>query len=268
MNYKSKSTLERIKVYLKFKNYSDNSIKIYLHYCALFLNSFNKDVYHISQAEANNWLLNYKYTSVSQQNQIISSVKFIYKYIVRCELSNINIERPRKEKHLPKVIDKDFLLNRISKIQNLKHKAIISLTFGTGMRVSEICNLKISDVDSNRMTITIYQAKGKKDRIVPLSHKNLELLREYYLAYKPKDYLFNGQFQLKYSPTSCNAIVKQYLGKDYHFHLLRHSYATTLLESGVDLRYIQNLLGHNSSKTTERYTHVSKAYLSKIPLPI
>lgn len=268
MNLKTKSTLEKIRVYLNFKNYSDNSIKIYMQYCGLFLNSFDKDVYHISQSEAINWLLKYNYSSTSQQNQIISSVKFIYKFIVRCELSKFNIERPRKEKHLPQIIDKNHVLKSIDKIENLKHKSIISLAYSVGLRVSEVVNLKIKDIDSERMIINIIQAKGRKDRIVPLTDKILCLLREYYKAYKPKEYLFNGQFELKYSAKSCNEIVKKYLGENYHFHLLRHSCFTNLTESGVDIRIIQKLAGHKSCKTTEIYTHVSNNILQKLPLAI
>ena len=136
------------------------------------------------------------------------------------------------------------------------------------MRVSEVCNLKIADIDSKRMIINIMQAKGKKDRIVPLSETILNILRAYYAEYKPKEYLFNGMSSLQYSHRSCNNIVKHYIGKDYHFHLLRHSSFTSLLESGVDLRLIQKMAGHSSSKTTERYTHVSTATLQKIALPI
>lgn len=133
---------------------------------------------------------------------------------------------------------------------------------------NEFCNLKIADIDSKRMIINILQSKGKKDRIVALSEKILEILRAYFTAYKPKEYLFNGQFDPKYSTTSCNQIVKKYLGKQYHFHLLRHSNATALLEAGTDLRLIQKHLGHASSKTTEIYTHVSTASLKLMPLPI
>jgi site-specific recombinase XerD len=118
------------------------------------------------------------------------------------------------------------------------------------------------------MIINIKNGKGKKDRIVPLSPNILELLRNYFKEYKPKEYLFNGQNSLKYSSTSCNQIVKKYLGNKYHFHLLRHSCFTSLLECGTDLRIIQNLAGHSSSKTTEIYTHVSTNLLNKINLPI
>ena len=142
------------------------------------------------------------------------------------------------------------------------------LAYSTGMRVSEICNLLIADIDSKRMIITIRQGKGRKDRIVPLSENVLKVLRQYFVEYRPEKYLFNGQFGLKYSHRSCNEIVKKYIGKDYHFHNLRHSNATALLESGTDLRVIQKLLGHSSSKTSEIYTHVSTNVISKVNTPI
>ena len=221
MNLKSKSTLEKLKSELSFKAYADNTINIYIHYSELFLSNFNKDIYHISQNEAEKYLKSKTYTSRSKQNQEISAIKALYKYVVKCNLKKIKIERPRKEKHLPKVINKDYLLYKIEQIKNKKHKAIIALGYSVGLRVSEVIQLKIEDIDSKQMIINIRQAKGRKDRIVPLSQSMLILLREYYKEYKPFRYLFNGQNSLKYSPGSCNKIVKKYLGNQYHYHLLR-----------------------------------------------
>lgn len=268
MNIKSKSTLEKFKSELSFKNYSERTIEIYLHYADKFLLSFEDDIYHISQSKAVNFLKNLNYSSISHQNQYISSVKLLYKYVVKCELSNFTIERPRKEKHLPRVIDKDFLIQKICSISNKKHRAILSIAYSVGLRVSEVINMKISDIDSERMVITIRQAKGRKDRIAPLTDNIIKLLREYYKEFRPKIYLFNGQNSLKYSATSCNQLMKKYLGKQYHFHLLRHSCFTNLTDQGVDLRVIQKLAGHKSSKTTEIYTHVSSNLLNKLPLAI
>jgi site-specific recombinase XerD len=261
-----------VEIYIKIltnKNYSKKTIETYVCYLEKFLNDVNKNPYHITTNEIRDYLLNKTYSSISVQNQIIGSLKLFAKYILNKKDIHLNkLERPRKEKRLPQVIDKDFILERISKIENLKHKAIISLAFSVGLRVSEVINLKIADVDSKRMLINIRQAKGKKDRIVPLSITILDLLRLYFKKYKPNEYLFNGQFSNQYSSTRCNQLVKKYLGHDYHFHTLRHSSFTTMLESGIDLSIIQKIAGHNNPKTTQIYTHISNQMLNRIQLPI
>lgn len=254
---------------LKLKNYSENTISNYCSQVKLFLEYFNNVATkpsEVSEKQIKQWLL--LANSINGRKHRISAVKLFYQLTGKQPLKFKHIEYPRSERKLPQIIEKEFLLESISKITNTKHKAIIALAYSTGMRVSEVCNLKIADIDSKRMIITIRQSKGRKDRIVALSVKILEILRIYFTQYKPKEFLFNGQFDLRYSHTSCNQIVKKYLGKDYHFHLLRHSNATALLEAGTDLRIIQKHLGHSSSKTTEIYTHVSTALLSNMMLPI
>ena len=253
---------------VEYFNYSKRTNETYTHYVSKFLHSVGKYPQHITSKDYEVYLSSYKFTSVSQQNQIINALKFLYEKVLGKKYEKVDFTRPRKEKHLPKIIDKDFLLNKINNIKNLKHKAIISLGYSVGLRVSEVVNLKIEDVDSKRMIINIRQAKGNKDRLVPLSENILNLLRDYYREYKPKEYLFNGQFTNQYTATSCNQIVKKYLGEQYHFHLLRHSCFTSLLEQGTDLRIIQKIAGHSSSKTTEIYTHVSTNILTKVNLPI
>jgi site-specific recombinase XerD len=229
----------------------------------------DKQIIHLNSKDFQTYLDNYSFSSVSQQNQIINSIRFLYKYGLEKKYDKVSFKRPKSEKKLPRVIDKQFLLDKINKIENLKHKSIITLAYSTGIRVSEVCNLKIEDIDSKRMLIHIKNGKGRKDRFVPLSPIVLNLLREYFKVYKPKEYLFNGQGNnLQYSHRSCNEIVKKYIGEEYHFHLLRHSQATALLEAGTDLRIIQKCLGHANVKTTEIYTHVSNQILSKINLPI
>ncbi len=254
---------------LKLKNYSSNTIENYKSQVYLFLKHFDKVATkpsEISEKQIKEWLM--LANSINGRKHRISAVKLFYKLIGKQPLKFRHIEYPRSEKKLPQIIDKTFLLESINKIENKKHKAIIALAYSTGMRVSEVCNLLIADIDSKRMIITIRQSKGKKDRIVALSEKILEILRDYHREYRPKEYVFNGQFELQYSHTSCNQIVKKYLGKEFHFHQLRHSNATALLEAGTDLRIIQKHLGHASSKTTEIYTHVSTNLLKEMPLPI
>lgn len=266
MNEKIIKICEQKFIYL---NYSEKTKENYIPHIKKFLYFLgNKQIIHCNSKVFQTYLDNYKFSSVSQQNQVINAIRFLYKYGLNKKYDKVSFQRPRSEKKLPQVIDKDFIIDRILKIENKKHKAIISLAFSTGMRVSEIINLKITDIDSERSLINIIKAKGNKDRIVPLSQKIRLILREYYKEYYPKDYLFNGQFHPQYSSKSCNNIVKKYLGENYHFHTLRHSSFTALLESGTDLRIIQSIAGHSSSKTTEIYTHVSKNLLSKVQLPI
>jgi site-specific recombinase XerD len=252
-----------------YLNYSKRTSDNYLSHIRRFIERIgDKQIIHCNSTDFQSYLDNYKFTSVSQQNQIINSIRFLYKYGLDKKYDKVSFKRPKSEKKLPKVIDGDFIKEQLSKIENLKHKTILSLTFSVGLRVSEVINLKIEDIDSKRMIIHIKNAKGRKDRIVPLSQNILQLLREYYKEYKPNTYLFNGQNNLKYSSGSCNKIVKRYLGEEYHIHQLRHSCFTNLLENGTDLRIIQKIAGHNNVKTTEIYTHVSNQLLSKINLPI
>ena len=268
MSYNHDEILKIVKQKLKYLNYSDNTNKMYCHYIINFLNKVNKYSQHLTSNDFQNYINNYNFTSISQQNQIINAIKFFYEKVLNKKYDKVKFDRPKNEKRIPKVIDKEFLLDRINNITNLKHKAILSLGFSVGLRVSEIINLKIEDIDSKRNIIFINQSKGKKDRIVPLSHSILKLLREYYTEYKPTVYLFNGQNTERYSTNSCNKLVKKYLGNEYHFHLLRHSCFTTLLENGTDLRIIQKIAGHSSSKTTEIYTHVSLNFLKNVEMPM
>lgn len=253
---------------LYYLNYSENTIKIYLHYIDKFLQKSSKNIQRINGNDFQNYIDKYNFLSISQQNQIISSIKFLYKYGLKKTYNKVKFYRPKSEKHLPEIIDKNYLIETINKINNLKHKSILSLAYSVGLRVSEVVNLKIKDIDSKRMIINIKQSKGNKDRIVPLTDNILKLLRKYYLEYKPNKYLFNGQNQLKYSATSCNQIMKKYIGGQYHFHQLRHSCATHLTDHGVDIHAIQKLLGHSSSKTTEIYSQVSIKILNNLPLGI
>jgi integrase/recombinase XerD len=254
---------------LKYLNYSINTSKLYLKYIDDFIRVINKYPQHYNSKDFQNYLDNYNFTSISQQNQIINAIRFLYREVLNKKYDKVNFKRPRNEKKLPKIIDGEFIKSQLSKIQNLKHKTILTLTYSAGLRVSEIVNLKIEDIDSKRMLIHIKNAKGKKDRYIPLSQTILELLREYYKEYKPKEYLFNGQNNSpQYSVGSCQQIFKKYIDKEGHIHQLRHSCFTSLLENGTDLRIIQKIAGHNSSKTTEIYTHVSNQMLSKVKLPI
>jgi site-specific recombinase XerD len=262
--------LEVFEQKLRYKNYSDKTIKTYLSYLKQFLQTQNiKNPYQVSTKQICEFLQNHKFTSISQQNQFTGCLKLFAKLILnKKDIHLSKIERPRSEKKLPKVIDGDYIKERLQKIQNLKHRTILTLTYSVGLRVSEIVNLKIEDIDSKRMLIHIKNAKGRKDRIVPLSQTVLELLREYYKRFRPNTYLFNGQKTSQYSIGSCQKIYKLYIDENSSIHTLRHSSFTNLLENGTDIRIIQNLAGHSNVKTTEIYTHVSNDLLKKIQLPI
>lgn len=253
---------------LKYLNYSDRTIKSYLFYINQFLEDTTIPPTKLTSQNFQCYLNNYRFTSISQQNQIINSIRFLYKFGLNKKYDKVSFKRPKSEKKLPKVINGSFIRNQLSKVENIKHKAILTLTFSVGLRVSEIVNIRIEDIDSKRMLIHIKNAKGRKDRIVPLSEKVLILLREYYKKYKPKEYLFNGQNSSRYSVSSCQAIYKKNIDPTGHIHTLRHSCFTNLLENGTDLRIIQKIAGHSNVKTTEIYTHVSNHILNKVNLPI
>jgi integrase/recombinase XerD len=255
---------------LRYKKYSGKTIRLYVSYLRSFLEKEKiKDPHQITTQQIILFLEKYPYSSTSQQNQYIGTLKLFAKYILnKKDIHLTKIERPKSEKKLPRVIDGDTIKVQLNKIKNLKHKAILTLTYSVGLRVSEIVNLKIEDIDSKRMLIYIRNAKGRKDRIVPLSQKVLELLRTYFKEYKPKEYLFNGQNSNQYSIGSCQKIYKKYIDNYSSIHTLRHSSFTNLLENGTDLRIIQKIAGHSSSKTTEIYTHVSNQILNKVNLPI
>lgn len=213
---------------LEYLNYSNNTAKVYLHHIDNFLNSVNVSPTNLNAKDFQSYLDDYNFTSVSQQNQVINAIRFLYKFGLNRKYDKVSFKRPKNEKKLPRVIDRDILVEELSKIENLKHKALLTLAYSTGLRISEILNLKLSDIDSTRMLVHVRNGKGRKDRYVPLSSYVLDLLRNYFKSYRPGDYLFQGQNGGQYSSTSCNQIVKKYLGSDKHMHLLRHSCFTSL----------------------------------------
>ncbi len=184
-----------------------------------------------------------------------------------------SIDRPRKEKKLPQVISKSEVMKILDNTNNLKHRCIVGLLYSAGLRRNELINLKLSDIDSNRMLIRIESGKGNKDRYSLLSNQILDDLRIYYKKWRPKKYIIEGQYGGQYSGQSIAVIVTKAAKKAgirirVTPHMLRHSFATHLLEAGVDLRQIQVLLGHSSSKTTEIYTHVATSTFSSIKNPL
>lgn len=211
--------------------------------------------------------------SFSFQNQVVNAARLFFREIVHCPIEVEKLERPMKRHKLPNVLSKEEVKALLGCTENTKHRAMLSLIYACGLRRSELLNLKPGHIASKRHLLIIVDAKGRKDRVVPISDKVITMLREYYRLYTPQVWLFEGQLAgSQYSETSLQKVLKKSLEaagirKPATLHWLRHSYATHLLESGTDLRYIQELLGHKSSKTTEIYTHVSEKSLSSIKSP-
>jgi len=262
---------------LKQKRYSENTIRTYSAYFKDYMHYFaNRDLSGIEMQEINNYILALIQSvniSGSEQNQRINSIKFYYEKVLGKERQLINIERPRKEKALPDTLSKTEIQSILENTSNIKHRCILELIYSAGLRRNEILQMKLGDIDSKRMLIKIRGGKGKKDRYSLLSKNVLNHLRQYFRAYKPKDWLFEGQDGGQYSSTSITRVLKSSaskagIKKRVHLHMLRHSFATHLLEQGTNLRVIQNLLGHESIQTTEIYTHVSNLEIQKVINPI
>jgi len=271
------ASIETFKRYMLSKRYSPNTINTYCEALKSFLIFCNtKAVRDITNVDVilynNNYILKHNLSS-SYQNQIVNAIKLYFKIVKETAIEIDKIHRPRREKALPNVLSKEEVKQIITAPTNLKHKTMLSLIYSCGLRCGELLALQPHHIDSKRNIVLLKNSKGKKDRIVPLSPKILEILREYYKVYKPKTYLFEGQKEgAPYDARSIQLVLKQALyktaiKKPVTLHWLRHSYATHLLESGTDLRYIQELLGHNSSKTTEIYTHVSTKNIQQIKSP-
>lgn len=264
---------------LSQKNYATSTQETYIHFIkdfTLFCSSKNLS-YKNGVTTYMQDLITKQY-AISTQNQAINAIKFFLENILGMEKQYINVDRPFKPKYIPTVLSLSEVKQVFDNTPNLKHKSILKTIYGCGLRISEVLSLKIEDIDSSRDCLIIKQAKGRKDRVLPLPSELLQDLRDYYKIYRPKKYLFEGRktndgTPAPYSASSIRAVLKKALlkskiRKKVTPHTLRHSYATHLYEHGVSLRSIQVLLGHNSSKTTEIYTHVSNIHINKTPSPL
>jgi site-specific recombinase XerD len=210
--------------------------------------------------------------SASYHNLAIGAIRFYFERVLNRAEVVIRVERPRREKTLPEVLSEDEIMSLFRSIDNIKHRCILMTVYSAGLRLSEVVALKTSDIDSKRMMIFVKGAKGKKDRYTVLSRELLKWLRIYYKVSQPKHWLFEGATGGQYSMGSVQSIMREAvhrtgIRKHATVHTLRHSFATHMLEGGTDLRYIQSLLGHSSSKTTEIYTHITTRGLEKIRSP-
>ncbi|MCB0397827.1 MAG: tyrosine-type recombinase/integrase [Flavobacteriales bacterium] len=272
----TKESLIKFRGWMQQRRYAENTIATYLDGLTSFLRFHaGKPLRQINKDDVirfnKEYILAREY-SISYQSQVINAVKLYFSRMEDRALNVDEIERPRKEWKLPDILSTEEVASILNALENKKHRCMLGLIYSAGLRRSELLKMEIGDIDSDRMLIKIRAAKGAKDRYVPLSRHILSYLRDYYKQYKPEKRLFEGQKGGSYSATSLARILRKGMRlagitKRATLHTLRHSYATHLLEAGTDLRYIQELLGHKSSKTTEIYTHVSKKELGRIKSP-
>ena len=272
-----KQHVNNLTKYMISQRYSPSSIETYKACFVRFLRYIQpKDIREINESEIMEFVHDYIIPngySYTFQNQTINAVKLFFGKVIRTEFNIEKLERPPKIRQLPNVLGKEEVTRILNAPVNHKHRIILSLIYACGLRRSELINLQTRDIESGRLVVRIRQSKGRKDRLVPLPEKLLFQLREYYKRYRPEKWLFEGQKSgSQYTASSLGKILKSAaekagIRKPVSLHWLRHSYATHLLESGTDLRYIQELLGHSSSKTTEIYTHVSTRKISEIKSP-
>ncbi len=272
-----KDLISKYEAKLILKNYSIRTVQVYISGLSIFINYVQENqVKEVTAKVLENF---FKYASkevgygYSMMKQLLASVKFLYHEVLQRDIDfdfNIKMKKPST---IPEVLSVEEVQRFLSSFKNIKHKSIFTLCYSAGLRLGEILNLTIADIDSDRMQIRVSKAKGKKDRYTMLAPNVLELLREYVKVYQPKEYLFEGQKGGKYSSASIQNLMRKHrklanIKKKATPHTLRHSFATHLLDSGTDIRFIQELLGHQHISTTQIYTHVSTRSMKDVKSPI
>jgi len=272
-----KKILNNFYLFLKGKRYSQSTIQTYTIFVADFINFHTKTpLEELTNRDVELFIetvfieRNY---SVSSQRQFISALKIFTVFYPQIKINNLSLERPKKSRILPSVLSQEEVLRIIQYTQNIKHRAILTLLYSCGLRIGELINLKLIDFHVERKQLIVKKGKGRKDRYVSLADSFLPLLSNYYHSYKPTIYFVEGQNGGKYSAESIRSFLRKSckkagIRKLVTPHTLRHSYATHLLENGVDLRYIQTLLGHSKPETTMIYTHVQRKDLMEIQNPL
>jgi integrase/recombinase XerD len=264
-------------LYLKGKRYSTSTLQTYTFFVADFINFYTKKALEeLTNRDVELFIekvfieRNY---SISSQRQFVSALKLFIVFYPQTKINDLVLERPKRSRQLPSVLSQEEVLSIIQSTQNLKHRAIIALLYSCGLRISELINMKLADFHIERKQLIVKNGKGRKDRYVSLADSFLPLLSNYYNSYKPKIFFVEGQNGGKYSAESVRqflrkSCLKAKIKKNVTPHTLRHSYATHLLENGVDIRYIQSLLGHAKPETTMIYTHVKRKDLMEIQNPL
>ncbi len=272
-----KELLESLDMELKLKGYSQKTRKAYLRHVQHFFRIFRHDPKTLGIIEVKTYigaLVDGNKISSSYINQVISALKFMFRYVLLRSDELDNLPRPKKKKSLPVVLSEQEVYRILKALDNLKHRTLLFLIYSSGLRVSEVVRLKLKDIDKERRLIHIREAKGRKDRFTILSQVSLSILQDYLKQYHHDDWLFPGAVKDKHlSERSVQIIfekacLKARIKKNVSVHSLRHSFATHLLEGGTDLRYIQALLGHSRPETTQIYTHVSTKSLGRIQSPL
>lgn len=276
--YPSKDPMFRLAQEMRIRNFSPKTIQAYIYYNKELLRFANRDVREIERQDIRDYidcLFNLGKSS-STVNLAINALKFYYEEILRRKffVPGAGIKRPKSEKKLPVVLSKAEVIKMIDSLDNVKHKLMIRILFGSGLRVSELIDLKINDIDFFRKIITVRHGKGAKDRITIVSEQTLRYVENYLLEYQPLVYLFEShQAGQKLNVRSAQKIVEEAaksagVNSEVSAHSLRHSFATHLLENGTDIRYIQEILGHARLETTQIYTKVTNPSLKKIKSPL
>ncbi|MDT8413525.1 MAG: site-specific integrase [Vicingaceae bacterium] len=277
LSEKSLQALEKYEQKLLLKAYSPNTIKTYKNEFIQYLTFFEAhDLHSITKEQIEDYLehLISKYKiSETKQNQAINAIKWYYEKVLEKPKEYYNILRAKKTKTLPNVLSKEEVKKLLETPINIKHKAMLYTIYSAGIRSGELLNLRLKDIHTNDGFIYIKGGKGKKDRRTVLSNKLLIILREYYKAHKPSYWLFEGQDGGQYTSKSLqqvfrNAAEKANINPWATLHTLRHSFATHLIQNGTNLRYVQTLLGHSSSKTTEIYTHILTISNKQVKSPL
>lgn len=274
---KNEMSIDELEKKLQLEGYTSKTQEVYLSQVNKLLDWFDGELARLEKQDIKDyiiWLKEEESLSHSFINQAISAIKFLALRVLKKGDLTEGIPRLKKEKKLPVVLSEKEVRRILSQPKNEKHKTMLALIYSSGLRVGEVVRLKAGDIDSDRMLLRVKQGKGRKDRYTLLSENCLKQVRRYYKLYKPEDWLFPGAKEGSHlTERTVQRVFKQAckkanINKDVSVHSLRHSFATHLLEHGTDLRYIQKLLGHKSSTTTEVYTHVSKRDIAKIRSPL
>lgn len=274
----SEVILKTFQTKLNTQRYAKNTIKSYMDYASLFLKHLNeypslKDVPVRAIESFINEKVQKEQISVSYQKGLVGAIKKLYELTLNQKVQLDYLYPKRSFSKLPKFFSKEEIRQLLDSTDNIKHRAILMTIYSCGLRLNELLNLKIKDIRSSEKIIRINQSKGNKDRIVSLPDKLLYILRDYYLVYKPKNYLFEGEKGNRYSERSVQLVLKKSLANariktEGTVHTLRHSYATHLIQSGIDVRIVQELLGHENIKTTMIYTHITDIDKKRTPSPL